>query len=145
MYGMPDGSTAYFASRRNMFGSPSRFGLRIYGSRGVIEVLTGHLPAYKVLLDPSWSPGRSGAAWQNLTSAGIGDNEPLKDGGLHGGNLLAVKDLIAAIEEDRQPSGSVYEARGATEMILAIFEAQRLGRQVKLPLENRKHPLSLLT
>jgi len=34
---------------------------------------------------------------------------------------------ILTIEEDRQPSGSVYEARGATEMILAIFEAQRLG------------------
>ena len=145
MYGMPDGSTAYFASTRSMAGKLSRFGLQIYGSRGVIEVLTGHLPAYKILLDPSWSPGRSGAAWQNITSAGIGTDEPLKDGGLHGGNLLAVKDLIAAIEEDRQTSGSVYEARGATEMILAIFEAQRLGRQVKLPLENRKHPLTLLT
>jgi predicted dehydrogenase len=145
IYGMPDGSTAYFASTRNMAGSPSRFGLQIYGSRGVIEVLTGHLSAYKILLDPSWSPGRSGASWQNITSAGIGNDEPLKDGGLHGGNLLAVKDLIAAIEEDRQPLGSVYEARGATEMILAAFEAQRLGRQVKLPLENRKHPLTMLT
>ncbi len=128
-----------------MFGSPSRFGLQIYGSRGVIEIVTGHLPACKILLDPSWSPGRSGTAWQNITSAGIGNDEPLKDAGLHGGNLLAVKDLISAIEEDRQPQGSVYEARGATEMILAIFEAQRLGRQVKLPLENRKHPLTMLT
>jgi predicted dehydrogenase len=144
MYGMADGSTAYFASTRNMQGTPSRFGLQIYGSRGVIEVLTGHLPAYKILLDPSWSPGRSGAAWQNITSQGIGNDEPLKEGGLHGGNLLAVKDLIAAIEEERQPLGSVYEARGATEMILAVFEAQRLGRQVKLPLENRKHPLTMI-
>ena len=60
------------------------------------------------------------------------------------GNVAAVKDLIAAIEENRQPKCSVYEARGATEMIVACFESQRVGRPVPLPLVNRKNPLTML-
>ena len=57
---------------------------------------------------------------------------------------FAVKDLLDAIENDRQPLGNIYEARGATEMIVATFESQRLGAAVKLPLENRKNPLTML-
>jgi len=56
MYGMNDGVTAYFASTRNM-GAGKRFGLQILGSEGIIEVLTGYLPAVNYLADPSWSPG----------------------------------------------------------------------------------------
>lgn len=59
--------------------------------------------------------------------------------------MLCVKDLLAAIEENRQPLGNVYEARGATEMILACFESQRVGGPVSLPLANRRHPLEQLS
>jgi predicted dehydrogenase len=145
MYGMADGSTAYFASYRNTGGNPSRFGLQIYGSQGIVEILTGHLPAVKYLPDPSWSPGRSGKQWLDVSTAGIGKPEPLKDGGLPGGNILAVKDLIAAIEEDRLPEASVYEARGTVEMIAAIFESQRTGCLVPMPLKNRQNPLTMLS
>jgi len=58
-YGMSDSVTAYFGSQRNTGGNPSRFGLQIFGSQGVIEILTGYLPAAYLLPDPSWSPGRS--------------------------------------------------------------------------------------
>ena len=64
---------------------------------------------------------------------------------MHGGNLLAVKDLIAAVEEDRQPVSSIYEARTATEMIVAVFEAQRVGQPVTFPLANRENPLTMLS
>jgi hypothetical protein len=80
-----------------------------------------------------------------VSSAGIGVTEPLQDGGLHEGNVLAVQDLVAAIEDDRQPLGSIYEARGATEMIVSVFESQRQGGPVKLPLENRQNPLTMLS
>ena len=56
------------------------------------------------LPDPAWSPGRSKGQWLPVTSAGIGKPEPLTDGGLDGGNVLAVKDLLAAIET-RPPAG----------------------------------------
>jgi predicted dehydrogenase len=144
MYRMPDGSTAYFGSHRNMTGRNSRFGLQIFGSAGVVEILTGYLPSVQYLDDPSWSPGRTSSAWKPVTSAGIDQPEPLADGGLHAGNVAAVKDLIAAIEENRQPRCSIYEARGATEMIVACFESHRVGGPVELPLANRDNPLTML-
>lgn len=145
LYGMPDGSTASFNSYRNAAGKLSRFGLQIYGSAGIVEILTGHMPSVKFLDDPSWSPGRSQAQWQDVSSAGIGQPEPINDGGLHGGNVLAVQDLLASIEENRQPLCNLYEARGAIEMIVATFESQRVGGPVNLPLDNRQNPLAMLT
>ncbi len=142
MYGMPANAMAYFNTVRNQAGNPSRFGLQIFGSRGIIEVFTGHLSPAAILQDASWSPGRSGKAWQSISSAGIGKPEPDKDGGLHVGNVLAVTDLIAAVEEDREPLGSISEARGATEMIVAAFESERAKARVPLPLKDRDNPLT---
>lgn len=144
VYRLSGGRTAYFDSTRNAGGRPSRFGLRIFGSEGVIEMGTGYLPPTFFLPDSSWAPGRSGKAWIPVSSAGVGQPEPLPDGGLHAGNVLAVKDLIAAVEGDGQPEGSIYEARTATEMIVAVFESHRQGGPVKLPLENRQNPLTML-
>ena len=58
------------------------------------------------------------------------------------GNVWIVKDLIEAIEKDRQPLGSAYDGRAALEMILAVYESHRLGAAVDLPLKNRDHPLA---
>lgn len=145
MYGMPDGSTAYFSSCRNAAGQPSRYGLQIYGSEGMIELLEGTLPSVKFLADPSWSPGRSGATWQNVTTAGVDQPEPIEDSTQTSRHYWAIRDLIRAIEEDRQPLSGMYEARGATEMIVAVFESHRAGGPVALPLENRENPLAMLS
>ena len=102
------------------------------------------LPSVKFLGDPSWSPGRSGARWQNVSSAGIDRPEPLKEEKFEARHTLAIEDLLSAIEEDREPLSGVLEARGATEMIVAVFESARLRQPVPLPLENRKNPLRLL-
>lgn len=144
MYGMPDGARAFFQSVRNA-GQGARFALQIFGSSGVIEIQTGYLPAVKFLADPKWSPGRSEAKWQDVSSAGIGASEPLKDGGAHAGNVLAVQDLLAAIRENREPKCSAREARGTIEMIMAVFDSHRTGGPVTLPLANRQNPLTMLT
>ncbi|HIQ21507.1 MAG TPA: Gfo/Idh/MocA family oxidoreductase [Planctomycetes bacterium] len=145
MYRLARGATAYFDSVRNGRGSPTRFGLAIFGSRGVVQMFnTGQIPDTYFLPDSSWSPGRTGKRWIPVTSAGVGKPEPLENRGLHGGNLLAVRDLIQAIEEDRQPLASIYDARVATEMIVAVFESQRAGGPVRLPLANRCNPLTML-
>ncbi len=139
MYGMADGVSAYFGSHRDTAGG--RFGLQLFGSKGVIEILTGHLPSVYYLDDPSWSPGRSAASWQPVSSAGVNQPEPYRDGGLLAGNVLAVRDLLAAIVEDRQPEASVYEGRTTVEMISAVFASQLAGKPVTLPLAERKNPL----
>src|SRR5262249_41492521 len=154
VYGFDKGVTGYFASVRDrgvglntQTGVPgSRFGLHLYGTRGIVHLTTGSLAAVHFCADPSWSPGQSGAKWQPITSAGLDQPEPLRDpSGLSLGNLWIVQDLIEAMEQDRQPRGSVYDGRAALEMILAVYESHRLRGPVGLPLENRQHPLTRLT
>ena len=144
MYGLDSGATGFFGSKRAMASGNGRFGLQIYGSKGVLEILTGHLPSVQFLPDPAWSPGRSKAAWVPVTSAGINKPEPLTEGGLDGGNVLAVKDLLSAIENNRLPECNVLEGRTTVEMISAVFESHRTGAPVAFPLKTRVNPLSLL-
>ena len=118
--------------------------MQIFGSEGILEITTGYLPSVKYLADPSWSPGQSGAKWETVTSAGLGKPEPLSDGKDHAGNRQAVLELLAAIRENRQPEGNIYDGRAAVEMIVAVFESQRLGKPVELPLTNRQNPLTML-
>jgi len=145
-YGFDKGIIAHFASQKSArrAGEQDRFGLTICGSRGVIQVTTGSLPATYFLADPSWFPGRSRAPWQEITSAGIGKPETMKDGGLGQGNVWIARDLIESIERDGQPKGSMYDGRAALEMIMAVYESQRVRGPVELPLRNRRQPLSMM-
>jgi predicted dehydrogenase len=143
-YGLDKGVCGTFGSDKARHGAGQRFGLTLFGTKGVLQLATGSLPPVFFLDDPSWFPGRSKAAWQEVTSAGLGKSEPLRDTSANLGNVLIARDLIAAIEEDRQPLGSMYDGRAALEMILGVYESHRTGGPVELPLKNRQHPLTLL-
>ena len=134
----------YFSTHRARDGAAKRFGLRLFGTKGILTMTTGVLPEIWIVEDPSWQPGRSGARWKRITSAGIDKPETLVDKRHALGNRLIALDLIAAIETDTQPKGGMYDGRAALEMILAVYESHRLDAPVDLPLKNRKHPLSLL-
>ena len=135
----------YFSTHRTKHGAASRFGLAIYGSKGIVTLTTGSMPAVWFVEDPSWQPGRTKAPWIQVTTAGLGKPEPLQDTGhAHLGNKLLALDLIRAIETDTQPKGSAYDGRAALEMILATYESHRRNAPVKLPLAERRHPLTLL-
>ena len=143
-YTFDRGVTGHFASLRctRPKGDADRFGLTILGTRGVIQLTTGNLPACHLLADPGWFPGRSRANWQLITSQGLGKEETLKDGGLGQGNVWIAQDLLQAIERDRQPKGSIYDGRAALEMIHAVYESARTRAAVELPMRNRRHPLA---
>ncbi|MBI3921808.1 MAG: Gfo/Idh/MocA family oxidoreductase [Armatimonadetes bacterium] len=142
VYGFDGSAPAHFSTHRNAGGQGQRFGLRVHGSKGVLDLGTGSLPRALFLDDPQWGVG--GHEWVPVSSAGIGQPEPLPDGGLRQGNSWIARDLILAIEKDTQPRGSMYDGRSALEMILSVYESHRLNAPVTLPLENREHPLSLL-
>ena len=144
MYGMPDGSTAYFSSVANVAANPTRYGLQVYCSHGIVEILEGVMPEVKCLRDRGWSPARSGKEWMDVSSAGWEQPEPLTGPEYEQRHTLAIRDLLAAIREQRQPACGMYEAVGALEMIAAIFESHRQGKPVQLPLENRENPLAML-
>jgi predicted dehydrogenase len=145
MYGMSGGATAFFGSRRNGAGRPSRFGLQIFGSNGMIEILTGYLPSVKLLVDGGWSPLRGKKKWQDVSSAGVDQPEPLEVKDQQAaGNIAGANDLLDAIEQDREPLASIYTGRAAVEMIVAPFESQRTASRVTMPLTTRQNPLTLL-
>lgn len=145
VYGLEGGRIATFDSVRGT-GTPRpwRFGLQIMGSKGIIEILTGYLPEVSILRDPAWSPQRSGKKWEPVSSAGIGKPEPIEGDWRLLGNIAACRDLISAIEEDRQPECDVYQGRMTIEMIHAVFESHRVGGQVPFPIQTRQNPLGLL-
>jgi len=142
-YRFASGIEGFFGSRRNMAGQPTRFGLQIFGSQGVIEMQSGYLEPAFFLRDSSWSPGRTDSQWQTITSAGIDKSEPRKDGSYQGGHVAAINDLIDSIEQQRQTQCSYNDCRDIIEMIAAVFESHRLGGPVELPLKTRENPLTL--
>jgi len=144
MYRLAGGPAGYFDSVRNAGGRPSRFGITIFASQGIIEMGTNYMPPVCLLPDSSWSPGRSRKAWIAVSSAGVGQPEPLTKITPHFGNVAAVTDLVEAAEKDRQPKASIADARTAIEMIVAVFESQRVGGPVSFPLANRQNPLTML-
>jgi len=144
MYRFQNGVTGYFSSKKGAGGSPNRFGLRILGSKGMLDLTSGYANPGFLMNDPTWGGSGPKKPWRVITSAGVDQPETITATGYEGGNPAAARDLIAAIEEDRQPKCSMHEARGTVEMVLAIFESHRLGGPVQMPLECADNPLSRL-
>jgi len=144
MYRFGGTTMGYFSTRRARHGASKRFGLQVFGTKGILTMTTGALPEIWFVEDASWQPGRSKARWKQITSAGIDKPETLSDPNHRFGNRLIALDLLRAIEMNTQPKGSMYDGRAALEMILAVYESHRLNAPVELPLKNRRHPLSML-
>jgi predicted dehydrogenase len=143
MYGFPQSVTGYFGTQRNA-AKRTRFGLSIYGTEGILEMTTGYLPSVRYLPESSWSAGQTGAKWLNVSSAGLNKPEPLTRDADPNGNRPCILELLASIRENRYPSGGIDDARGAIEMIVAVYESQRLAGPTPIPLTNREDPLALL-
>jgi predicted dehydrogenase len=143
-YQFANGVFGYFASKKFAGGTPSRFAIQVHGSKGVIEMTSGFLETAYLLRDRSWSPGRSAKKWEPITSAGIGKPEPRTDGNYNAGHVTAINDLLECIQSDRPTQCSAQDGLKITEMIAAVFESHRRGHLVKLPLETRVNPLTLL-
>jgi predicted dehydrogenase len=143
-YGFAGLAVANYYTHIAKDGVGSRYWLEIRGTKGVIHLGFGILPVAFLCEDPSGMFGKSKAAWQEITSNGLGKPETLNAKELDNGNILIVNDLIEAIEKDRKPLDSIHDGRAALEMILAVYESHRTERPVDLPLKNRKHPLATM-
>jgi predicted dehydrogenase len=140
-YGFDNGVVGTFGTFKAKEGASRRFALHVFGSKGVIQLVTGSLSSVYWLDDPSWTPTSGKAHWRPITSAGVDQPEPFKDGSADFGNRLIAADLMEAIEKDREPLGSLRDGRAALEMILAVYESHKQDKPVELPLRNRRHPL----
>jgi len=138
-YRFDKGIMGYFSTRRSKDGAVARYGVQIFGTKGVLAMTMSALPTVKVLESVTWSPEPGGPNWTVFASTT--EPEPAKEAF---GNRLIVEDLIRAIQTGGQTQCGPRDGRWTIEMIMAAYESHRLNRPVDLPLENRKHPLSLL-
>ncbi len=140
MYAFQDGSVGYFDSMKNSDGNGGRFGIDIYGSRGVISMRIPRgddTASVQWFNDSTWTLSKQGVGWEPLPDAPVVEVKDLQ----RERNKSITDDLIAAIEEDRRPTYSVHDGLASWEMIQAVFESCVQGGRVALPLANRFHPL----
>jgi predicted dehydrogenase len=137
LYGFEKGIAGHFSSMKSRDGDGGRWGLRICGTRGVVDIANDVVPVVRWLEDPSWRGTTEGRTWKplpNLPEFTVTDEQRER-------HQFLAADLLAAIEEDRAPQADLAIARKAQEMIQAAFAAYTTGGRVSLPLAQREHPL----
>ena len=148
MYALKAGRMLYFDTVNDGRGG-ARYGLRIYGSQGIIEVGMGYMPPAYLFPHRTWSPIRGKKEWMPISSAGLNKEETIPEAkrALHWGNVAACEDLLRVLtspEAGKYPVADIRQARTALEMIVAPIASSVMDRPVTLPLRERGNPLDLL-
>lgn len=114
-------------------GLPAR--IEVHGERGNVAVEGDRI----VQWDVEGEPPESGEAGQGSLAG---------PGGSLGAGVQAhveqISDVLAAIEEDREPLINGTEARRAVEVILGIYHSAWTGQPVRFPLEKDPLPPAML-
>jgi len=133
-YETRSGIPLYFDSKKGTPAKGTPFGARLIGTKGVISLQIDEEPLAILERDGVKTP---------ITTAGIGKPEPIKDiKQVNGGHHGAVRDLLAAIAEKREPLCGPEAGRETVELTLAVFASFVAdGKKVALPLADRAHPL----
>jgi predicted dehydrogenase len=135
-FGFANGVHGNFGSKKNKENGGGRWGIDIYGTKGVVTVRQDVNPAILYMPDPTWSGKQP---WQPLPGAPVvpAPKEPEKER-----YLPLINDLIDSIEKGREPEYSFQKALVPAEMIQAVFESYVSKSRAPLPLKERTHPLS---
>ena len=133
-YETKSGIPLYFDSKKGSWTKGTPFGARLIGTKGVISLQIDEEPLAVLERDGKKTP---------ITTAGIGQPEPIKDIKLvNGGHHGAVRDLLAAIADNREPLCGPEAGRETVELTLAVFASFAAGgAKVALPTVSRQHPL----
>lgn len=145
-YDMACGVPFYFDSMRKGGNKGAAFGLQVIGNAGIIFLRMDKHPLAQLLEGDPLAPDGGPRAWVPISSAGVGTPEPVPEmPAVAENHVLAGRDLVAAIREDRKPLCDGREGAVTVEMICAVFESHRLGgKRVTIPLGTRVNPLTLL-
>jgi predicted dehydrogenase len=133
-YGFRDGITGYFSTKRSSDETGKRWGLDLYGTKGVLAIRADMAnPVIEIMESSEWI----GAPWTRLTLPGNPPPRTPDDA-----NRALVVDLLEAIEQNREPKANGRHALWTMEMALAVYESHLNGARVPFPLKNRRHPLT---
>ena len=103
--------------------APGYHHIYCYGTEGELELAAPGGPSLRV------RNTESGGAW-------VAPELPSE--------ITPVKDMIAAIEEDREHRSSGHQGYATHELLMAIYESSRKRRRIHLPLEEMESPLTLM-
>lgn len=143
MFAFRDGVHGYFVSKASDATHPLRFGTQIYGTKGTIFLPNGIYPDGQpyILRSPAWFPSE-GRQWERIEpKTDIAGMARIRGGDTLIANALMVLDLLQAIERDGKPACNEEDGRWTVEMICGVYEGQRTGARVPLPMKDRRHPL----
>lgn len=143
---MDRGFPFFFDSVANAGDATAGFGLQVIGTKGVIDLRADREPLAHLIEGSPFNPSKEPRAWVPISGGGVGKPEPVATTAADlASHVLAARDLLAAIREDRPPLCDGAAGAATVEMICAAFESHRLGGQrVPLPLKTRANPFTLL-
>jgi len=119
------------------------WGIEFIGTKATMRLFANHPPTFSLLErgDPrSTDRFETWKQWPEVD----GEYHPMfeKLTGMDSDNRRVIKDLLEAIEEDREPESSGERAMKALEMIHGVWQAGATMKRAYFPLSNRLHPLS---
>jgi len=134
MFGFDGGVHGYFSSKASAQTNGPRFGFTVFGTKGLLYLPLsfeqfGGRPS--ILRSESWRSGGGAGEWQPL--------DPQMETRAEA-NASMVRDLLQAIEHDREPSCSARDGLWTVEMATAVYQSQLTRRPVELPLRDRRSP-----
>ena len=135
MFAFPGGVHGYFASKTGKQTNGPRFAFTACGTKGMLFLplsfnQAGMRPA--ILRSESWLTGRGAGEWQPL-------EPPMED--REAANASMVADLLAAIENNREPACSARDGLWTIEMVGGVYQSQLARRPIVLPLRDRRSPV----
>lgn len=137
------GVPLYFDSIREAGVKAANFGLQLVGTGGIIDLRIDVEPLVHLVPGNPFMPTDKSRPWIPISSAGVGQPEPIADLKQQvAEHLFAARDLLAAVSENRPPLSSETDGRAIVEMILAAFASHAAGGlRVAIPLASRGHAL----
>ncbi len=131
------GVDGHFASRLSGVRSGTRFGVTLCGSKGLIYLPLSGVPneAAEILRSESWAAGKAGA-WERLALPA-----EARDRTRESANRMMAADLMAAVENGREPVCGARDGRWTIEMVTGVYQSAVGGARVGFPLRARRSPL----
>lgn len=145
MYGLADGPVGFFASVREAGVKQPNFSLTLVGTKGTIHIRPDNLPHAYFRDAPPWRVDKE-VPWQPIGPDGIGAGLPAGEADRTAERASwarrAAADLVAAIDEDREPTAGMFAGQTTVEMTAAAFASALTGQRVDIPMLSRGNPLA---
>lgn len=140
------GLVGFYTTFANDGSNKAGYAAHLIGTKGMISLHIDRDPFAWLAPGNPFDPASRGTARIPITTAGLGKQETQPDliASVHD-HVLAIRDLIDAVDNDRAPLCDARQGAVTVEMICGAFESHRQGgTAVPYPLEERENPLSKL-